>query len=551
MKNFKKLLFALLSLAMVTNFLACDPEPLEDDGSNPNPNDSEFSLGWNADNENLSEIPSDINLGSLGNGTLPSKVDLTQSFPPIGDQGAYGTCVAWAVGYNLKTAIEAMDKGFKTGDLNASRQFSPKDLFWSISSADKGADCNGTYFEPALDVLLNRGIATMQTVPYDGLGDCSGSSSSWSGEAANYKIANYRKVDLNINELKGYIADNRPLAIGCKLGDNFMQWDSDDVLTAHSSFANVGQHANHAMALVGYDDNKGPNGAFRIINSWGNRWGDTGSIWVDYNFFVGGDFCFGAFVASNKASEIDPNNPVDPTVSGSVDLIPWNVWDNDNQSDFDTRSRYVEYNVYNIGDETVRASSNWNISYLYYNAFNANDYGILLYDLYTNQIGSPGQNGPLQSGGYGIAGNWWNNVDIPSYSGVAEEVVGQDYFTWDYYMPGITGFYYLVLIADAFDNISELDEANNLYFLSDEYGDPLYFQDGQLIGLVAEEIDDRSQALPAQGQKLIAPHQRSKANANAYTPAEIKNMILHKKETGELDAKVREFVQEKQSKKIK
>lgn len=551
MKNFKKLFFVLTSFALVINFMACDPEPIEDDNVNPNPNDSEFSLGWNADNENLSEIPSDINLGSLGNGSLPSKVDLTQSFPPIGDQGAYGTCVAWAVGYNLKTAIEAMDKGFKTGDLHAGRQFSPKDLFWSINNADKGADCNGTSFEPALDVLLNRGVATMQTVPYDGLGDCSGNSSAWSGEAANFKIANYRKVDLNISELKGYLADNRPLAIGCRLGDNFMQWDSDDILTAHSSFANVGQHANHAMALVGYDDSKGPNGAFRIINSWGNRWGDTGSIWVDYNFFVGGDFCFAAFVASNKASEIDPNNPVDPTVSGSVDLIPWNVWDNDDQSDFDLRSRYVEYNVYNIGDESVKASSNWNISYLYYNAFDADDYGILLYDLYTNQIGSPGQNGPLQSGGYGLAGNWWNHVDIPSYSGVAEEVIGQDYFTWNYTMPGITGYYYLVLIADAFDNIGELDEANNLYFLSDEYGDPLYFQDGQLIGLVAEEIDDRSQALPNPGQKLIAPHQRSKANANAYTPAEIKSLILHKKESGELDSKIRAFVQEKQSKKVK
>jgi hypothetical protein len=59
----------------------------------------EYALGWNQSTENLNEIPSDINLG-IGNGTLPSSVDLREHFPPIGNQGNYGTCVAWAVGYN-------------------------------------------------------------------------------------------------------------------------------------------------------------------------------------------------------------------------------------------------------------------------------------------------------------------------------------------------------------------------------------------------------------------------------------------------------------------
>ena len=35
----------------------------------------------------------------------------------------------------------------------------------------------------------------------------------------------------------------------------------------------------HAMNVVGYDDQKG---AFKLLNSWGNDWGDGGYGWVDY-----------------------------------------------------------------------------------------------------------------------------------------------------------------------------------------------------------------------------------------------------------------------------
>src|SRR5690625_6030951 len=69
-----------------------------------------------------------------------------------------------------------------------------------------------------------------------------------------------------------------------------MSWNSDAILTSNTSFDNVGIHAYHAMAIVGYDDSKGPGGAFRIVNSWGKYWGDRGFIWVDYQFFLN-EFC--------------------------------------------------------------------------------------------------------------------------------------------------------------------------------------------------------------------------------------------------------------------
>jgi uncharacterized protein (TIGR02145 family) len=38
----------------------------------------------------------------------------------------------------------------------------------------------------------------------------------------------------------------------------------------------------HAMVLCGYDDQIH---AFKVLNSWGEKWGNKGYIWIDYDFF--------------------------------------------------------------------------------------------------------------------------------------------------------------------------------------------------------------------------------------------------------------------------
>lgn len=39
---------------------------------------------------------------------------------------------------------------------------------------------------------------------------------------------------------------------------------------------------NHAVVLVGWDDSKGPNGCWRLRNSWGTDWGENGYMWIPY-----------------------------------------------------------------------------------------------------------------------------------------------------------------------------------------------------------------------------------------------------------------------------
>ncbi len=493
------------------------------------------SLGWyGADEENLAAIEDDI---SFAQGDIPTSVDLSNEFPPIGNQGQYGTCVAWAVGYNHKSFLEAKDQGYTTSDMSSeSKQFSPKYLFWSVPSDQKGADCNGTGFEPAYDVMQSKGIAKMSAVPYTDLGDCSGSASAWDSEASSYKIDAYRQIDhTSAEEVKRYLAEERAVSIGAKLGDNFMIWNSSSVISSDTYNDPGMQHAYHAMILCGYDDAKG---AFRVVNSWGTSWGDNGYIWVDYDFFTS-EFCFCGFVASNIKGNPDEDNDnvVDDPTSGK-DLMAWELSDEqDGSSELD---RAAVYNVFNSGTETVSASEDWNILYIYYNAYDGDDWKIILYDYYSNDYGSYGEDGELENGD-GMS-SWWNYIDIPAGQSAAQALYGGDdsRFRFAYTMPQITGDYYLVIIADGYNVIEEVDEDNNYYFLTDADGGPISFSGGVMQEATAKKMTNLKKK-PGIGEASVSPTARTAANRNAYSPQEIQNMIKHHKETGVIQQRAAMF----------
>lgn len=535
MKTFK----LLFIITLVSLFAACG----KDDVPNDNPqNDLDYNLGWYGD-DSVSEIPTSINFG-FGNGNLPSSYNIVDKFPPIGDQGNYGTCVAWAVAYNAKTALSGMDHKLSPSELSSvQNQFSPKDLFWAIPDNQKGNNCNGTNFSFALELLQKRGVASMSTVPYTGLGNCTTNNSdpAWEQEAKNHKIEYWRKIEPTTTSIKQYISNNIPVILGAKLADNFMSWNSNDVLTSHSSFSNVGQHAYHAMVIAGYDDNKGPNGAFRVINSWSENWGDLGYIWIDYNFLIN-EFGVNSqkenslFIMANQEGE-EKNPPTDdptPNASG-VDLAPWVFSD---YSTYDIsgywNERQLSFNLYNIGNTTAYPSSNWSIYYLYFNAYDANDYGVLFYDEFNQSIAAETYDCPT-------ANHCIINTSIESNSDFASKAFGSESIIRTYYVPEITGDYYLLMLADAGDVFQEEDEQNNFFYTS---LNPVYFNNGNALlkkndsshssrndnGINAEVINQSINTSLTNGKMK-----------NAYTSKELLQLLNNEKNNGNLKRKVSDF----------
>jgi len=178
---------------------------------------------------------------------------------------------------------------------------------WTIIPANKkGSNCDGATFKDAMDALIENGAASMADVPYDMSKSCDASSST-AKKDPNNKLANYRYiafnqkltgigtkiVGMNEDNFKNYLAKSRPVLIGAMVGERFMNWNSSSVLSLDYNYE---LKSGHGMVLVGYDDSKR---AFRVRNSWGTNWGDKGSIWIDYDFFLT-NFCYEAFVAQNQ-----------------------------------------------------------------------------------------------------------------------------------------------------------------------------------------------------------------------------------------------------------
>jgi len=552
-----------LQLASLLVCLAVLPA-CEEKKDSPEPeNKVEERTGLNG-TDNTGTIPKNVNRNFLGTTTLPASADLTQFLPPVGDQGRFGTCVAWAVAYNCKTALEAVKFGLTRTQLGSSQyQLSPKDLFLNIEDSKKGAsDCNGTDFTPALDVILQRGVATQAIAPYTGLGNCAraNADAAWNADAAKHKIERYRRLDFTAAAIKTEIANKNPVILGAKLSDAFMTWNSDAVYQNHSSFDQVGIHSYHAMCIVGYDDAKGPNGAFKVVNSWAGSWGNNGFIWVDYNFMTrGGEsgFAFNnnLFVASNDDQRPDPGpgpnpNPNPEPPSTGVDLVPW-VFSDERDNTVGGTRRYMTYDVFNVGNQVANSSSQWKTAYIYYNAYDAEDYG-LVYLIEQD----PTQ--PVNGTTFSCSGSTCKlNVSVPGDNSIGLVLSNNDPDQYgplwiSYNMPStLNGDYYLVMITDATSKFAEQDEDNNLFYVTDQ--NPVRFVNG-IGGRSGADNAPRvyrnpitqqpSTALASikNGRSAFMHTAVNKRQPNAYGPDEIVGLINHQVKTGAFEQKVQAYM---------
>lgn len=206
-------------------------------------------------------------------GTMPSSFFL--QMPEVENQGSEGSCVAFATTYASRSY------------LMVNRPYN-KDIYRSpeyVYNQIKVSDCaNGSYFvnngsyKGALNLLKSDGACSWNEMPYSDASCSTQPNTTQRTNAVKGKIIDFERItSLTTNSLKTILLNKFPIIIGARLDQGFMSANSS-FIWRNSSGGYVG---NHAIVICGYDDSKN---AFKIINSWGKNWGDSGYTWIDYNY---------------------------------------------------------------------------------------------------------------------------------------------------------------------------------------------------------------------------------------------------------------------------
>lgn len=208
---------------------------------------------------------------------LPPAVDLSEWFPPVGNQGSQGSCVGWAVGYGLRSYYA---RRYGEVPMDVSGRFSPSYVFNQIKVAEQGCE-GGSRITDALTLLTKEGVAPYQSFPYSEQACENKPDLRAKAEASRYPIKSFRRVPKEkLDDIKGQLNQGNPVVFGMLVGKSFEDWTGSGVFRDASPAPDEG---GHAMVLAGYDEQRR---AFRLFNSWSGDWGDGGYAWVDYDAFA-------------------------------------------------------------------------------------------------------------------------------------------------------------------------------------------------------------------------------------------------------------------------
>lgn len=101
--------------------------------------------------------------------------------------------------------------------------------------------------------------------------------------------------DVDNNKIKEYIMNYGSIELSIMNTDN--QWNKYNGGIYHKDMGNISPNTAHAVSIIGWDDNYSRNnfvyekpqndGAWLVLNSWGDNWGNKGTAWISYEDYFG------------------------------------------------------------------------------------------------------------------------------------------------------------------------------------------------------------------------------------------------------------------------
>ena len=241
-----------------------------------------------------------------------SQVDLSKSpyFPKIGNQSSINSCTGWANVYYQFTYEMNKSLGRNTTPENS---FQPMFIYNLIV----GGKNEGTSAVTMYELLSSNGCVTFSSVSDTmNFSTWNPDYTTWR-EANNYRISNYMYYegvgDINsritspddpdiaaikatlrdghLISFSGYITSYQTMSLKASPDSRYNQGIAGEQVI----YKQVGMNGSHAMTIVGYNDNvwtdinknnkidSGELGAFKMVNSYGETYGNKGFNWIAYD----------------------------------------------------------------------------------------------------------------------------------------------------------------------------------------------------------------------------------------------------------------------------
>lgn len=179
---------------------------------------------------------------------------------PVRDQGACGSC--WAFGTHA--AFEGSYAILNGALIDTAEQD-------TLDCSGEGS-CSGGWW--AYQYLIDKGTSNESDYPYVASKGSCRSDLERPHLAEVWDYVDSTKEIPSVEALKQALCEYGPLAAAVRVTSAFQAYTSgvfNETATGR---------VNHAVTLIGWDDAKQ---AWRIKNSWGNGWGESGFMWIAYN----------------------------------------------------------------------------------------------------------------------------------------------------------------------------------------------------------------------------------------------------------------------------
>ncbi len=255
--------------------------------------------------EQIKSVPYSPGFSLPASIVLPFIVDLSDKMPPIGNQGSQSSCTAWAVAYSTKSYQEKRQNNWlfiEKGNIRNDRICSPSFIFNTAKGNNQNYDCStGIMFWEAFEILRTMGTSFLSTFPYNEQ-DCNTQPNSNVIQSATVnRISTHKWVNpRNLDEVKYNLSVGNPIIIGFNNCDHFQQ----DGFEANRRGINyryvpralINPKNYHAMVCVGYND---LTQTFKIMNSWTEKWGNSGYFDLPYIVFLNKEFVPEAYIIND------------------------------------------------------------------------------------------------------------------------------------------------------------------------------------------------------------------------------------------------------------